>query len=63
MVNAKCQKCEKIITEMKVQPMPAKDGNKPFAGAVYICPFCSTILGTGPDPYRLADEIAKRIKR
>jgi hypothetical protein len=47
MVNAKCQKCEKIITEMKAQPMPAKDGNKPFAGAVYICPFCSAILGAG----------------
>jgi uncharacterized protein with PIN domain len=63
MIIAKCPKCNRHITEMKAQPMPAKDGNKTFAGAVYTCPFCSAILGAGPDPYELANEIAKRIKR
>ena len=60
---AKCPKCDKLVTEIKAQPMPAKDGQKTIKGAVYTCPLCSAILGAGPDPYALADEIASRVNR
>ncbi len=62
MIAAKCPKCDKLITEMKALPMPAKDGQETIKGAVYVCPLCNTVLGAGPDPYALAGEIARHIR-
>jgi hypothetical protein len=61
-IIGKCPKCEKLITEIKAVSAPAKDGQRPLKGAVYVCPLCNTILGAGLDPLATVDEIVHRVR-
>jgi hypothetical protein len=58
-MNAKCPKCEQIITNVYLERGPV--GNSVtgplVAGYVAICPMCRTVLGVMPDP----DSIVKRV--
>lgn len=56
-----CPKCDKSLTEINALPITLKDGSKKLKGAAFTCPSCHTILSAGPDPYAMADEVARRV--
>jgi uncharacterized protein with PIN domain len=58
----KCPKCEQMISEIVASPVKAKDGSNTLKAAVYTCPRCHTILSAGPDPYALAQEVARLVR-
>lgn len=58
----KCPKCEISLSEIKAQPVSARDGDRKWKGAVYTCPHCDTILGAGLDPLTAIEEIVRRVK-
>ena len=63
----KCPKCEKLVTNVKVEDVPVTVGFQPrWNGSSFICPFCNTILGVGLDPISLkadiVNEVVKRLK-
>ncbi len=59
---AKCPKCERAIREIVALPVNAKDGATSWKGGVYTCPYCSTILGAGLDPFGLIEETVRRLR-
>ncbi len=59
----KCPKCEKTITQLDAEVIPAHlRGGKVIEGAVFTCPLCHTILGAGLDPVSLTNQIINAVQ-
>lgn len=59
MINAgKCPKCERTITNVKIETVSVSVGFTPeWEGISYVCPFCSAILSVQIDPIALKTDI------
>ena len=57
---AKCPKCEKTCSTIKLQEIDASSGlgATTWRGVYYCCPWCQTILGASLDPIAMKNDIA-----
>jgi hypothetical protein len=58
---AKCPKCEKLISHIESRALPVKDGKLTWNGAVFVCPFCFSVLGAGIDPIAAKTDIVTEL--
>ena len=62
---AKCPKCEKAVTYIKIQGMDAKAGfgASSWKALTYVCPSCDTILSVQIDPIAIKTDTVSELKR
>lgn len=60
---AKCPKCERVITQMKLETIRAANngGRVMRSCAVYSCAQCETVLSIENDPDSLVEEVASAV--
>lgn len=60
---AKCPKCEKICSTVKIVAVDASAGlgSPTWKGVFYACPHCQTILGASLDPIALKNDVASAV--
>ena len=64
MNKGKCPKCEKLISEMALSGVTARNPQgTAMEGVVLTCPHCDTILGACLDPVLLANQIIGALKK
>ncbi len=62
--SGKCPKCEKVISHVRIEHIPIKEGMQDrYRGVSYCCPWCNTVLSVGVDPHFLNEDIIDKLKR
>jgi hypothetical protein len=59
----KCPACEGFVTQLISKTIPIKDGNLTWTGVVFLCPLCSSILGSGIDPVAAKTDTIDQLKK
>ncbi len=60
--TGKCPKCEKLLTNVKVEHVDINEGFSPkWHGVSLVCPFCSTILSVAIDPVALKTDMVNEV--
>jgi hypothetical protein len=59
MINSgKCQKCEKVITYVRIEDVDVRVGfESRWHGVSYCCPFCNSVISVQIDPIALKTDI------
>lgn len=58
----KCPKCERSLSDLTIVPLKLKiSSSQTYKGLAYTCPYCSSVVSSGPDFLAQADEIAARV--
>jgi len=58
----KCPKCERTLSDVKIAPVKLKlSSTETYKGVAYTCPWCNSVVSSGPDFLAQADEIATRV--
>lgn len=60
---AKCPKCEKAITSVRIEDLTVKSGMREFRGVAYACPHCASAISVSIDPVALKTDTVKETVR
>jgi len=64
MATAKCPKCEKVLTSIKMEEVTIRGSDtRTWHGVVYSCPYCRTAISTGIDPVALKTDTVLEVAR
>jgi hypothetical protein len=60
---SKCPKCESLLSNVNIEEMPAHTKSKrEWKAIAFVCPSCSTILGTQIDPHAMDTDLLSKIR-
>lgn len=60
----KCPKCERSLSDLTIVPLKLKiSSSQTYKGLAYTCPYCSSVVSSGPDFLAQADEISDQVVR
>ncbi|MBA8880699.1 hypothetical protein FHW16_004424 [Phyllobacterium myrsinacearum] len=63
MATGKCPKCERALSNIKVQPVNLVYGPKHLRGGAFVCPHCNTVINVSLDPALVADALRRSSRR
>jgi len=62
-VKAKCPKCDKMLSSVRLQAIRLDGTHHYWKGLSYLCPLCGAVLNVGYDPIALQADTVSDVVR